>query len=138
LVSNHRMYNTTSKLNFDFDKYKHEMMRFKLPNQEFSFTLTELKTSDDPVMAVAFRRAFRISVIPSLNVYGNFAAKQRIYLDSAILHDYLQTALESADVDEKHGLEEHKHVTIFLISIYSSHPILLINTFRPKLYLTWY
>lgn len=99
LIANHREFNP--RKTFDFEQFKAEMIKFKLPNQEFAFVFKELDMSSDKELTMAFTHSLRTGVMPTLSVDGTFAAQTIRYLDSMDLQHQLHLLNIHSHADEE-------------------------------------
>jgi hypothetical protein len=84
-----------------YNEYKRELLKLKLPAQEFAFSLHRLSMKEDTELALAYSHALRSAVVPTLSIDGLFQPVTRMYLDSAqmqhglrVLHDQDKKAQE--------------------------------------------
>jgi len=90
LVTNHRAYDPANAAEqaFDFEAFKRQMLKFRLPHQEFSFTLNTLEQSADKTLAIAFRSSLHTANVVTGSL-GLPTVETRTYLDSGHLRQRL-------------------------------------------------
>jgi len=77
-----------------YNEYKREMLKLRLPAQEFAFSLHRLSMKDDTELALAYSNALRTAVVPTLSIDGLFQPSTRMFLDSKQFQHSLQMIRE--------------------------------------------
>lgn len=74
-----------------YNEYKRELLKLRLPAQEFAFSLHRLSMKEDTELALAYSNALRSAVVPTLSIDGLFQPSTRVYLDSKQMQHALRT-----------------------------------------------
>lgn len=127
VLKNH---NAFDPLENDFyPMFKIAMNQLRLKGQEFSYTVTHLSMSDDPVLAMAYASALRSSVVPALMFDGHFAPIKRLYIDSKVVEHELRERLLTQHGPLPKGTRE---IPIFMFSINSPLPVFVDKHFQAR------
>lgn len=107
----------------DIDMFKEEMLKLKLPSQEFSFAFSKLSLVDDPTLAVAFALSLHVESVERHRVNGESAIVEIQYLDSAHLvhqlsHRKGQGAKRSSD-------SQTRTIPVFVFTLDSNDPVFI-------------
>lgn len=89
IVIDHEMYDPLGAGGFDYELFKHEVLKLKLPQQNFSFSKRTIRMIDDPLLSTAFSTSIRHIVLPSLTTQHMFVPEKVSFIDSIALRDSL-------------------------------------------------
>eukprot|EP01114_Cavostelium_apophysatum_P019136 TRINITY_DN6079_c0_g1_i2.p1 TRINITY_DN6079_c0_g1~~TRINITY_DN6079_c0_g1_i2.p1 ORF type:complete len:413 (+),score=113.23 TRINITY_DN6079_c0_g1_i2:1714-2952(+) len=129
ILRTHESYNPRDPNYFNYERFKQQILKLKLPTQEYAFTLKEIFINDDPALSVAYSTSLRTAVLPKLNAAGDFSTQEYLYLDSKELQHHLQVlkteerAHEADDTYEARHVA--KHIPLFLFSLDTDVPIFI-------------
>eukprot|EP00742_Colponemidia_sp_Colp-10_P009819 GILJ01010742.1.p1 GENE.GILJ01010742.1~~GILJ01010742.1.p1 ORF type:complete len:1005 (-),score=184.62 GILJ01010742.1:226-3213(-) len=126
-IVTHNAYDSIHQHSFDYETFKYELLQLKLSHQDFTFTLHSLAMSEDPALAMAYSRALRSGVIPTLRLDSSFAAIKRLYLDSTLLQHQLRVVRDKEEGQHRTKSESIriKTVPIFIFSVDFPLPIFI-------------
>ncbi|KAL6045346.1 Transmembrane protein [Balamuthia mandrillaris] len=131
---------------FDYEAYKREMLKLKLPTQEFSFVLKRIEIGDDKEVRMALHDSLRTMMMPLLDPQGKFYTSSIRYIDSGALKQQLKAlGVDEEEDKRKHLLEEEeerdqrsgkgvfsRHIPIFLFSLNEDLPVFIDRYYQAK------
>jgi len=135
-----------------YNEYKRELLKLKLPAQEFAFSLHRLSMKDDTELALAYSNALRTATVPMLSIDGQFMQESRLYLDSKqlqhalrIIHDqdkekdpsvYKRFEQHNGDTDGGAAhytpLQHNKEIPVFLFYQDQSRPVFIDTHYQSR------
>lgn len=153
LVVNHKDYNPASPADmaFDLDLFKKEILKLKLPSQEFSFVLNTLDQANDNTLALAFRTSLHTANVQIHDKLGQPIIERRTYLDSGHLREQLVAQNEDGGILFPHSssisksssfplplsLPDERHpkklLPIFIFSVNTPEPIFIDKVYQVSL-----
>jgi len=134
ILKNHQEYNPRGIGFFNYDSFKQEVNRLRLPTQEFTFTVKEITVGDDPALSMALATSLKSSVVPKLTADGVFSTEEIVYIDSKDLHHHLK-AISNSDISEDDNYESvhsSKHIPIFIFSLNYDVPVFVDKYYSSK------
>ena len=159
VITDHHTYDPLDPLRaFDYASFRHEILKLKLPQQEFSFHMNRIDMADSPSLGAAFHSSLRSLVLPTLSVQGWFSAVTQLSIDSRTLRKSLSSIREvsvkggwgyrhsgplkspspapfvmgdDSDVDAT-GFTTERHVPIFLFSLDHPYPVFVDKYYQAK------
>eukprot|EP01112_Ceratiomyxa_fruticulosa_P000092 TRINITY_DN10114_c0_g1_i1.p1 TRINITY_DN10114_c0_g1~~TRINITY_DN10114_c0_g1_i1.p1 ORF type:complete len:597 (-),score=106.02 TRINITY_DN10114_c0_g1_i1:204-1994(-) len=149
IISNHKSYDPRHPLSFDYDAFKHEVLKFKLPDQEFTFTYRNLSMGEDPALALAFSSALKAASIPvisrkpclindecSFEEGIQIGSESVFYIDSAEIQQQLKKLQKPTRVLEEHEASSEtsfsKTIPIFIFSLDKALPVFVDKYYQSK------
>eukprot|EP01113_Clastostelium_recurvatum_P016455 TRINITY_DN1941_c0_g1_i1.p1 TRINITY_DN1941_c0_g1~~TRINITY_DN1941_c0_g1_i1.p1 ORF type:complete len:1049 (+),score=103.21 TRINITY_DN1941_c0_g1_i1:37-3147(+) len=141
LVTNHDVYNPRSPTTFDYDAFKHEVLKFKLPWQEFNFAIRNLSMGDDPGLSLAFSTALKSTIVPIISSanqnsseceltpdrrYGvDISSRPVLYIDSLEMQRHLRRMTPDLRDENTRIPFGAKHIPIFIFSLANQLPVFI-------------
>jgi hypothetical protein len=120
LVADHTAYDPLDIMLFNVKEFKHELFKFKLPNQEFTFKIKDLSEENKDFIWTAVRSATRTAHVPRLDHTGQYVLDVVHYIDSQQLHATIEQLLQLQISEDESRDKIMRHIPIVLISTNSS------------------
>ncbi|KAF2074787.1 hypothetical protein CYY_003890 [Polysphondylium violaceum] len=136
VISDHQVYNPRDYFYFNYEHFKNEVEKLKLPNQEFTFTIKSINMGQDKSLALAYQTSLKTNLSPIITENGEFTTRLNYYLDSKDIKNHLVRLLhlnndqQATDDNEENIYQyvnptEAKYIPIFLFSLSSSQPVFI-------------
>jgi hypothetical protein len=114
-------------------EFKHELYKFKLPNQEYIFHIKRYTFETEPRLAVAFKDALRREKLPVFTHDGHLAPHPTMYLDSKTLRSNLDFLIhdEPPRIDSANAVFT-AHIPIVMFSVGGNDPVFIDRYFTGR------
>ncbi|EGC36772.1 hypothetical protein DICPUDRAFT_150701 [Dictyostelium purpureum] len=134
IISDHNDFNPRDYFNFNYELFKYEIEKLRLPGQEFSFNIKTISMSDDRQLALAYYTSLKSILNPTINDDHQFQTQLNYYLDSKeIRSNLLKLFGKDFDTDKDEDVAATiKYIPIFLFSVSNKIPILIDKTHQAK------
>eukprot|EP01132_Coremiostelium_polycephalum_P005121 gene5121-6375_t len=123
-------YNPRDYFNFNYEHFKHEIEKLKVPGQEFTFTIKSLSMADDKSLALAYKSSLKTNVSPLITEEGDFTTRLHHYIDSKEMK-YQLTRLNPDHRSDEMTMES-KYIPIFIFALNTKHPVFIDKTHQAK------
>jgi hypothetical protein len=126
LIKSHVSYQPLDVVNFDYDEFRYEISKFRLPGQQFTFKLRELNRFETDEVMMSVLDSKRVTTLPRLTPQGELFLERVTYFDSQTLHNSLYQFIESHfDNEKRTETKNSKTIPIIMISLNESEPIFI-------------
>ncbi|KAM9955485.1 hypothetical protein ACTFIW_000087 [Dictyostelium discoideum] len=143
VISDHQDFNARDYFNFNYEHFKYEIEKLRLPTQEFVFNIKSISMSDDKQLALAYYSSLKTVLNPTINDDHEFKSILNYYLDSKDIKNSLLKLFNNFDSnnnnntnngggDDEDKENQVKYIPIFLFSISTNNSILIDKTHQAK------